>query len=557
MGFLDGFNRLNPFAKDFNNNQKFEDDILDQIERNSVGMSDAEYELQELGMNPPKPGPGYGDVVNNSITFNDIFNSKRQRIAKYREMSYYPEIQEALDIICDESIVKDVEGNVSVLDISKELPVAVETKLRKEYDHISNTVFKSKDNQLYDLFNKWLVEGELFVEYILNDKKNGIIGYKTLPAFTTYPVYGQTGTVRGYIQVIKGENGREERVPLQSNQVSYVHWGKYGRDLLDVRGYLESSVRTYNQLKNLEDSLIVYRLVRAPERRVWNIEVGRVPTGKAEQYIRKVIHKYKKSIGYNTTDGSIDSQRNIHSLSEDFWFAKRDGQGTNVDVLQSGMNLGELDDVRYFLTKMYKTLKIPKTRWDSSITPTTYSNGRDIEREELKFTLFISRMQNRFKKVLKEAFLQHIKFKYGKDPKMAKHIKNTNIFDIKFNAANFFKEYKDLEMLESRLNILSTAVSFVASVDEPANPFSMEFIMRNERYFNMSDEDWEANKKLREAELKSQLEDEEEFGDDEDMDDEVSDEEVPAGDSEEAPEEAPEEVEEESVNQNLKNYLKG
>ena len=180
--------------------------------------------------------------------------------------------------------------------------------------------------------------------------------------------------------------------------------------MLDVRGYLESVIRIYNQLKSLEDSLIVYRLVRAPERRVWNIEVSRLPHQKAEEYIKGLIHKYKRKHTYNPADGSVDSSRNVQSLAEDFWFAKREGQGTNVETLASGMNLGELDDVKYFLAKMYKALQIPKTRWSPDLQPSNYSTGRELDREELKFTFFINSMQKQFKKVIKDCFMEQIKF---------------------------------------------------------------------------------------------------------------------------------------------------
>lgn len=493
MGTLGNLSYLNPFSSKFIRNDRFDRNLTKQLEDNSAGISDVEFDLNKLGMKPPDVGSGTADVFQRFVNFHEVFTSKRERIAKYRSMAYYPEISEALDIVCDESIVSDSEGKIAHLNILKEIPKRVYHTYLREFDYIMNDVLCAREN-LYDLYYKWLVEAELYVELIVDkNQKKGLIGYKTLPAFTTFPIYNTNGKIVGYAQSSLDMQGKPELIPFVGNQISYVHWGKYGRDLLDIRGYLEPSVRTYNQLKNLEDSLIVYRLVRAPERRVWNIEVGRLPTQKADQFIRKIIHKYKKQSSYNPSTGNIDSSRNVHSLSEDFWFAQRDGQGTSVDTIGGGMQLGELEDVRYFLTKMYKTLKLPKTRWDPNIGQSQYQSGRDMDREELKFTLFIERAQNRFKKLIKDMFLEHIKFKYGSDKRFNKYLK-PSLFDINFTPANFFKEMKDMELLEARLNILGTAISYASSPEDPEQPFSREFILR--RYFRMSDEEYAENQKL-------------------------------------------------------------
>jgi hypothetical protein len=497
MGIFGNLSIFNPFGDRFAKNQTFEKEIEKQLEDNSVGISDTEFDLARLGMDTPSVGTGYGDVLQRFVNFNQIFESKSERVAKYRTMAYYPEISEALDIVSDESIVADSEGKIVHLNITKEIPSRIYRMFLKDFEYVANDVFKVRDN-LYGLFYKWLVEGELFVELIVDkETKKGLIGYKTLPSFSTFPIYNKVGRLVAFAQSSLDVTGKPELIPFVGNQISYINWGKYGKDLLDVRGYLEESVRTYNQLKNLEDSLIIYRLVRAPERRVWNIEVGRMPTQKADQFIRRMIQKYKKQLTYNPTTGNIDSSRNIQSLSEDYWFSQRDGQGTSVETIGGGMQLGELDDVRYFLTKMYKTLKLPKNRWDPNISQSQYQSGKDIDREELKFTLFVERIQNRFKKLILDAFTQHIKFKYGTDEKIKPYLK-VSLFDVNFTPANFFKEMKDLELLETRLAILGTAISYASSPSDPHQPFSREFILR--RYFKMTDEEYEENKRLLEVE---------------------------------------------------------
>lgn len=509
MNIFNSLKFVNPFSKPFAQNKTLEDKIIKQLEDNSQGMDITEFDLNAMGMNASVVGAGYGTFSSQSIDFNSIFSSKKIRIAKYREMSYYPEISEGIDAVCDDAIVQDPKGKINHLNIKKEFPQRIRKRFTNDFGDFSENVLKPEN--MHGLFKKFLIEGELFIEWILNNKKNRIIGYKILPAFTTFPVYGKTGEIKGYLQAMTNKEGKEIMMPLQANQVSYIHWDSFGKNLLDVRGYLESAVRVYNQLKSLEDSLIVYRLVRAPERRVWNIEVGRLPNQKAQEFIKGVIHKYKRNLTYKSSDGSVDSERNVQSLAEDFWFAKRDGNGTSVDTLASGMNLGELDDVKHFMSKLYKCLKVPKTRWSPDVQPSNYTTGRDIDREELKFTLFVIRAQNMFKKVIKDGFMEQLKFKYKKDPKLKKYLFSRN-FDIDFTQANFFKEIKDLELMETRLNILGTAIAYVTNTDEPNNPLSMELVLR--KYFQMSDEEYALNERLKKKERDVNKEIKDEYGDD-------------------------------------------
>jgi len=502
MSIFSNLKFLNPFSAPFKANKTLDDLITKQLEDNSVGMSVTEYDMNSMGMGAPNVGAGFGDFSNRVVDFNQIFINKRQRIAKYREMSYYPEISEAIDIMCDEAIVENHEGVITHLEIRKELPKRVERLMREEFRYVNEVALNVGDN-LYGLYKKWITEGELYMEIILDDSKKNIIGYKILPAFTTFPVYSKTGVIKGFLQATVDEKGTEIMQPMESNQIAYIHWGAVGKDMLDVRGYLEPSIRPYNQLKNLEDALIVYRLVRAPERRVWNIEVGRQPTAKAEEYIKKLIHKYKRNLNYDPNTGSVLSSRNVQSLAEDFYFAKRDGNGTTVETLQGGMNLGELDDVRYFLAKMYKSLKLPKTRWDSQLGQQNYSTGRELDREELKFNLFIIQTQKRFKKMIKDVFMQQIKFKYKDDKKMQKYL-FSSLYDVSFTQANFFKEIKDLELMETRLNILGTAIAYMNSPDEPNNPLSREMVLRH--YFQMSNQEYDKNDELLKKEREEHLE---------------------------------------------------
>lgn len=496
MGFLDNLKYLNPFSKVFKDNIENEIAIERELESNSVSVGEVEQSLsQEFNYDNQLNG----FVSLNTISFNDTFEGKAQRISKYREMSYYPEIGEALDIICDEAILQDSEGKILKLKLKHGMSDNIHKLFNEEFNYIIDDVLNVKDN-LYDIFSKWLIEGELYVELIVNNEKNKVIGYKILPSYTVAPVYSRTGNITKFMQYAINTRGQTmEPIYIERNQLAYINWGKFGKDKLDPRGYLEGSIKTYNQLKNLEDSIIVYRLVRAPERRVWNIEVGRLPTQKAEQYIRKIIHKYKRQTSYNPTTGNIDASKNIQSLSEDFWFAKRDGQGTNIETIGGGQQLGELDDVKYFLSKMYKTLKLPRTRWDSQAGSNTYQSGKEMDREELKFSLFINRIQSKFKKLIIDIYFEHLKFKYSDTPNVNKYLNRGN-FDVLFTQSNFFKEEKDLELVEKRLGILATAMQYTTSPSDSNQPLSKEYVMK--KYFQMSDEEYRLNSELAEKERK-------------------------------------------------------
>lgn len=475
----------NPLFKRFSSLKIVDDEINDKIvKEKAVGQSAIDYTQGQ--------GQAQGESNINNVSFFQSFESKKDRINKYREMSFYPEIADALDNVCDEAIVENEDGNIVELKFRKELTKKNQRIILKEFEYLYHNVFKLNDRG-WDLFYKWIVEGELYLEIILNEKKKTIAGLKLLPAFTMYPVY-HGNIIEGFMQVRSNQQtGLNKDTPFESNQILYTNFGKYGKDLIDVRGYLDPSIRTYNQLKTLEDSLIIYRLVRAPERRVFNVYTGRMPKGKAEEYIKKLIRNYRKKTTYNPDTGEVNSSQNIQALTEDFWFAKNEeGGGSTVDSLSSGVNLGELDDVIYFLKKLYKTLKLPRTRWEEN---SVYNPGKagEVTREEVKFARFIDRMQRRFKNIFIDALLVQLKLK-GVDKKLL----SRKLYDIVFTKSNLFKEFKELDIAEARLNLWSSISSFVWTPLNEDGVFSLEYAMKN--FFRMSDEEFVENSKMLEKE---------------------------------------------------------
>lgn len=513
MGFFDLFN-INRFAKFFTKD-RFDQDIQDKQElANSQGMSQEELDLGRPLNDSGNYDSYYGyagyhaGMTTINIQFEQYFVSKAHRISKYREMSYYPDISDALDIIVDDGIIESTDGDIIELEIKDELPEHIEEEIRKDWRYLLDDVFNYNE-VAWDLFRKWMVDGELYIELILNSQGTDILGIKVLPAHTMTPIY-ENGKIIGYVQSVKpadlvstdqkdsqGHLEGKDNIIFDKDQIVYINHGNTGKNKYDVRGFLEPSVRIYNQLKHLEDAVVIYRIVRAPERRVWNVQVGRMPKAKAEEYIRGLMQRYRKRIKYDSSTGAMDSAQNVQAMVEDFWFAKNaDGEGTTVETLGAGQNLGEMEDVKYFQKKLYKNLKLPSTRWNDTEGGQIYSTGKsgEITREEIKFANFISRLQKRFKYIVLDAFLVLLRMR-GFDNRYIDH----SLYNIKYSESNLYKQYKELELLEARFALLGSIDAYIYKPEEnPNGYFSSEYVLRN--WFMMTDDEYLNNKALKEKE---------------------------------------------------------
>jgi hypothetical protein len=456
----------------------------------------------------------YGDKNISYVDFQPILTNKTTRLGKYREMSLYPEINEALDVIKNDAIVPDEDGVIAKLKIDPtvKMPKNVEIRVREAYKYIYNKILNFDKNG-ENLFYKWLLEAELFQEIILDKQGKHIIAIKPIACRTMLPVY-KNNRIVGFVQYknnisYTGGGDKDQVKTFERNQIVYTNYEEYGRNKSEVKGYLEYAIRVYNQLKALEDAIVVYRLVRAPERRVWNVFTGRMSKGKSEEYMKGLINRFKRKNVYDTSTGSIDSKKNVQAMSEDIWFSKdENGNGTSVDNIGGGMQLGELGDIDYFYKKLYKALKMPKSRWEDSSS--AYSSGKigEIERDEVKFARFIESQQRKFKPVLKDPFMLELQLR-GIDEKYL----DPRIYDIEFTKSNLFKIYKELELYDARLGLLSTAASYIATAENQFNPealFSQEYVMR--KIFNMDEVEYKLNKKLLEKEISEEMKAREEMG---------------------------------------------
>jgi len=491
----------NRFSKHFNRGREHEEVQEQQILKNSQGIDQEQMDRQAFFSTDFMDNP-QSTITYLGTSFEQYLGNKVSRIMKYREMSNYPLIMDSIENICDEAIVDNPVGDVFSLHITQEIPEHIEEQIREEWKYLAHDIFQINEMG-WQIFKKYITDGEVYIELILEENGKNIIGIKILPSHTMMPIY-ESGEIVSYIQTKRGINNntginssdQEEQVTVfDKDQVVYINYGTTGDNSLDVRGYLESAIRVYNQLKNLEDSLVVYRLVRSPMRRIWNVFTGGMPKGKAEEYIKGLQQRYKKKIVYNTETGATDSTANIISLTEDLWFSKNaEGQGNTVETLDGQSTfLQDLDDLKWIRESLYKALKIPNSRW-ADPTGATYNVGKsaEITREEVKFSKFVERLQRRFKFLFLDAFVTQLRLK-GFD----KEYTTLRLFDVQFTKSNLFKEYRELEMTNQKLTTLTTAKDLIYTEENPNGIFALEYVMKN--MILMTDEQWNENKTMLES----------------------------------------------------------
>lgn len=392
------------------------------------------------------------DTSFGQVMYANIQENKGARMRDYRVMAAYSDVADALDEICDESINIDEEGRVLNIKFKNiDLDGSDKQDIEEEFDKYAN--YFNLEGKGWQYFRQFLIEGELFFELIIHKdfQQEGVLGVLNLPAELIDPVYNniQNMLIKGY--VYKKPIFDEERpdkqesydyIPLEENQVIYVNSGLMDESKLSVLPFLENARRSYRQLSLIEDAIVIYRLVRAPERLVFNVDVGNMPAPKAEAYLKKLISNYWSSKTFDIDQADVVKKFNPQSMLDAFWFPKRQGsEGSSVTSLPGGQNLGELADLMYFIKKLYRSLKVPTSRLDPQ---DAVRDGSEILREELKFARFIIRQQQRFASSIKKGFITHLKFT-GLWDKL--DLDETSV-DISFNVPTNFYELRDNQRLE-------------------------------------------------------------------------------------------------------------
>lgn len=432
---------LNPKYKYF---RKMGMSRAEALAKNSISSSN---EFNNLPIGEIGKDTSFSDVM-----YANIQEDKGARLRDYRVMAAYSEVADALDEICDETINQDDNGQIVKINF-KHVDLSVRERETVEHEFNKFIDYFDLKNRGWQYFRQLLIEGELFFELIIHEQylKEGVLGVINLPADVIDPVYNnvQNMLTKGFIYrkpiFSLSSPDKVERIdfiPMEENQIVYVNSGVFNDTKQFVIPFIENARRAYRQLSLIEDSIVIYRLVRAPERLVFNVDVGNMSPPKAESYIRKLIQQYWSRKTFDIDQNDVVKQFNPQSMLDAFWFAKRQGsEGTSVHQLPGGGNLGELNDLMFFIKKLYRSLKVPASRIDPQ---DAVKDGAEMLREELKFAKVVIRQQQKFAAALKKGFIAHLKLIGLWDEYELEPIN----FEVDFNVPTNFFELRESQRLE-------------------------------------------------------------------------------------------------------------
>jgi hypothetical protein len=429
-------------------------------------------------------GSHYGTYVN--VDGGEHAKDNIQNIKQYRAVSYHPEVDAAIDDIVNESIVSG-ENELPVtliLDHIEGLSDQLKKVITTEFEGVCSMLnFKELG---HDIFRRWYIDGRVYHHLVINESqpKAGIQEIRPIDAAKirkVKEVKKKKDEVTGaslvesvnefYIYQEKA-GGTNQGVKLSNDAVSYVTSGLLDIDRKRIVSHLHKALKPINQLRMMEDSLVIYRLARAPERRIFYIDVGNLPRGKAETYMKDIMSRYRNKLVYDADTGKIRDDRKHMSMLEDFWLPRREGgRGTEITTLPGGENLGQIDDILYFQKKMYKALNVPVSRLEQDQAAGLLGRASEINRDELKFQRFIDRLRNKFSSLFLGILKKQLMLKGVITEEDWDNWKNDIVVD--YIRDNHFSELRDAELLREKLQTLDTMQQYVGEF------FSKEYVMKN------------------------------------------------------------------------------
>ena len=443
-------------------------------------------------------------------TYVDLEGSVRNEIeliTRYREMSNHPELDMAIGEVVNEAITHDKSGKVLkiVLDDLKQ-PASIKKKIEEEFDSILKMLNFS--NLADDLFRRWYIDGRLFYQVIVNEKtpNQGIqelryidprkirkvreikkdrdpkTGATIIKSIAEYYVFNDRGTAQ---QAFTAQVNQGLRISPDS--IINVNSGMMDAKNTFVISYLHKAIKPLNQLRMIEDAIVIYRISRAPERRIFYIDVGNLPKGKAEQYLRDVMIKYRNKMVYDANTGELRDDRKHMSMLEDFWLPRREGgKGTEITTLPAGQNLGELEDVKYFQKKLLQSLNVPYSRLEPQEGGFAgLGRSQEVTRDELKFAKYIQQLRNKFTNLFDEALGIQLSLKGICTLEEWEDFKDDIYYD--FLKDNNFTEMRESELLQNRIQMVATLDPFIGRY------FSQQFV--KQKVLMMTEEEIEEMEK--------------------------------------------------------------
>ena len=424
--------------------------------KNATGEGIADVEFSGQG------GFGSQSLGSFNIFYNNYLSSQtsseNEKIDKYREMAEVPEIADVVEDAVNEATQSDDDGrifNLKIKDEKLEKNENKNSKLQEEFDDFFYNTLDIEEN-IWQIFYNYLVDGRVYYERIINEnkQKNGIKGIKILPTKTMDFIYDKrTGKIQYYLQYLSEnvqstpqtyEEAKEDPnvIIFHPSQIGYIEYGMKGKSKKEIKGYLDKAKVPYNQLKWLETAVIIYRIVRAPERFVFKVDTGSMPLKKSMKFAEKVKEKLSKKVTYDPQSGELSNEADITGMMENFFLPQSaDGRGSDVTTVGgSSAGFKELDDIYYFQKKLYQALKYPRSRVEAKHEGQSGDiqfNDRtgEIARDEIKWAKFLERQQNKICKEFKDLFMLHLQFKGEKKSQSLER----DSFDIVMNDPNEYK----------------------------------------------------------------------------------------------------------------------
>ena len=439
------------------------------------------------------------------VDIEGVYKTEFDLIKRYREMALHPECDSAIEDIVNEAIVSDSNDTPVQIDLDNlNASDGIKKSVREEFKTILDLL--DFDKKAHEIYRNWYVDGRLFYHKVI-DLKNPQEGIQELryidamkiryvrqvkksknnpndllrnpnkdnPMDFEFPEIEEYFSYNPKLQYPTGTSGYASQasnkgIKIAKDSITYCSSGLVDRNKGSTLSYLHKAIKSLNQLRMIEDSLVIYRLSRAPERRIFYIDVGNLPKVKAEQYLRDVMMRYRNKLVYDANTGEIRDDKKYMSMLEDFWLPRREGgRGTEITTLPGGQNLGEITDIEYFKKKLYRSLNVPPSRMDGE---GGFNLGRSSEilRDELKFTKFVARLRKRFSNMFNDMLKTQLILKNIITPedwdKMSEHIQYDFLYD------NHFSELKDAELMNERLALAQVAEPYVGKY------YSQDYVRR-------------------------------------------------------------------------------
>ena len=464
---------------------------------------------------PPTNGDGNEQYVSSGffgsyVDIEGVYRNEQELIRRYRSMALYPEVDSAIEDIVNEAIVSDQNDSPVEIDLDNlNASDAIKKAVRQEFKFIKELL--DFDKKSHEIFRNWYIDGRLYYNKVIDQKNpsDGIQELRYIDASKMKYVRQLKKKGENSIDSLRGINrddpskydfpeieeyfiytptinsglnsggGSTKGIKMTKDSITYCTSGLVDRNKGSTLSWLHKAIKPLNQLMMIEDSLVIYRLSRAPERRIFYIDVGNLPKVKAEQYLRDVMHRYRNKLVYNANTGEIRDDKKFMSMMEDFWLPRREGgRGTEITTLPGGQNLGEISDINYFQKKLYRALNVPESRLQGD---TGFSMGRSSEilRDEVKFSKFVGRMRKRFSDMFNDMLRTQLLLKNIVTPEdwevMADHIQYDFLYD------NHFAELKDAELMQERLNLATQVEPYIGKY------YSQDYMRR--KVLRQTDED--------------------------------------------------------------------